>query len=553
MALAIKAIALFLLFNSISAVAKSVGRNPISVNEHWVENQIRKGSDADLEGKEISADFLVRLLKNSGSRGNIPSYGVRLSNAIVTGDLNLENISVPTETRLIRCRFTGAVNFYQSDFQKSLSLEESTFENSLILQRATVAGNLWAGNIKIKNNAEVSAPAVSFDSLRVGDSLILSNAIFERGAIFYRMSVDSGFYADEAQFVNKDEEVNFDGIHVAGSLSFNKIVFEGSVILANATINQLECTETKFNRDANFYNLKVNEYASFANASFGGLANFESIDIAKDLDLTKAQFNSPSDTISFFSMKVGGNAIFFMAKFSGGFSLIKADIAGNLDFSFAQATKPNSDKSFAGTKVDTAIFDGATIVPHYMLNGVSYRLIGSDSNEHLISLIDQSDYSPDTYTTLEAYFRRMGFNDVADDTYVAGRERERDENFRGHHISYLPKYLWSWVLYIVVGYGKHLARALLWSLILIGIGIFIFRKEDYMMIRDEKDIERYKNKYHPVWYSLALFLPIVELEDAKIWAPRMDRKWSRFYMRLHIILGYLLIPIGLAAWTGLIK
>jgi hypothetical protein len=60
-------------------------------------------------------------------------------------------------------------------------------------------------------------------------------------------------------------------------------------------------------------------------------------------------------------------------------------------------------------------------------------------------------------------------------------------------------------------------------------------------------------KYNPLWYSIALFLPIVELEDVKIWTPNPKCTWRRLYMRLHVILGYLLIPIGLAAWTGLIK
>jgi hypothetical protein len=35
--------------------------------------------------------------------------------------------------------------------------------------------------------------------------------------------------------------------------------------------------------------------------------------------------------------------------------------------------------------------------------------------------------------------------------------------------------------------------------------------------------------------------------------PRRDRWRSRLYMRVHGILGYLLVPIGIAAWTGIIK
>ena len=74
-----------------------------------------------------------------------------------------------------------------------------------------------------------------------------------------------------------------------------------------------------------------------------------------------------------------------------------------------------------------------------------------------------------------------------------------------------------------------------------------------METQSVNDAAKYKGRYHPVWYSLATFLPIVSLPDASIWEPRQDRKLARFYLRLHIIFGYLLIPIGLAAWTGIIK
>lgn len=73
------------------------------------------------------------------------------------------------------------------------------------------------------------------------------------------------------------------------------------------------------------------------------------------------------------------------------------------------------------------------------------------------------------------------------------------------------------------------------------------------MTQRSEDKARYRGTYNPLWYSVALFLPIVDLGDAKIWEPKTCRRCARHYMRLHIVLGYLLVPIGLAAWTGLIK
>jgi hypothetical protein len=370
------------------------------------------------------------------------------------------------------------------------------------------------------------------------------------------MMVAADLWADEAQFLNKTENVRFEGIKVNGTAYLHNGIFDGPVTFRNATIGSLEADDAKFRNSTttvDFYNIKVNGYASLSRVLFDGAANFASMDIGKDFDATQVQFSNSSESINFFSAKVGGNGDFREATFAGGLELIKAEIGGNLDFSETQATNTSLDKRFSGARVDTAIFDGTKLSFPYWLNGMTYRLISADSEEQLEALISDAAYSPDAYTTLEAYFRRMGVQDAADDTYVVSRNRERDEKFKKHPVAYLPKYVWNWIIYVAVGYGKHVARALLWSILVIVIGCFVFRREDFMETREQEEADRYKGRYRPVWYSIALHLPIVELEDAKVWTPRRERKKARFYMRLHIILGYLLVPIGLAAWTGLIK
>jgi len=59
--------------------------------------------------------------------------------------------------------------------------------------------------------------------------------------------------------------------------------------------------------------------------------------------------------------------------------------------------------------------------------------------------------------------------------------------------------------------------------------------------------------YSRFWYSLGLFLPFVDLQADKVWKPKADQTFLRSHMRLHIMLGWILIPIVLAALTGLIK
>ncbi len=106
---------------------------------------------------------------------------------------------------------------------------------------------------------------------------------------------------------------------------------------------------------------------------------------------------------------------------------------------------------------------------------------------------------------------------------------------------------------MLAGYGKSLKNLLYWSLGFLLVGTLVFRSEKGMRLKDEKDAPHHAGRYHAFWYSLDLFLPIIKLGEADVWTPKDNRRWALFYRRVHIIIGSLFVPIGLAAWTGIIK
>lgn len=505
--------------NANSVLAQATERRQLNDTEQEIEQQIKAGKWADAKGKEISAEFLADLLKNYSSRDGKPSESVYIQNAVISHKLELNHVTITYWVTLENCIFNDDVDFSDSVFQKSLSLRGSTFKGA---------------------------------------------------ANFYQMSVEGDFRVNKATFESKEKQINFESINVGGTLFFYEAVLEGSFTLSSSVMKELECTGTKFKNNeakfidnegkpqlveahANFYNITVNGNANFTRALFEGSANFESIDIEKNLELTEAQFNNPSKTIQFFGMQVGRNAHFNSTKFAGGLDMGRATVGGVMEFYQTQATNTDLAKTFSQMKVDTVSFEQAAIVPPYSLQGADYRSINptSEGYHEILNLIEKSEYSPSVYTNLEAYYRREGFEKAADEVYVAGKKKERK-------VASVPGYLWNWVLCITVEYGKRLELALVWSIVFIVIGAVLFFRKDNMMLQKPEDKAHYdKLKYHPLWYSIALFLPIVELEDVKIWTPRPKQKvWRigvRHYMRLHVILGFLLIPIGLAAWTGIIK
>jgi len=94
-------------------------------------------------------------------------------------------------------------------------------------------------------------------------------------------------------------------------------------------------------------------------------------------------------------------------------------------------------------------------------------------------------------------------------------------------------------------YGRDPLRALLWCLLFVVIGYFVFRKKEKMRAVVETD-----RRYRPFFYSLDLFVPLVDLGYATVWEPSPERKIARIYAKIHQYLAWILIPIALLAIAG---
>jgi hypothetical protein len=164
-------------------------------------------------------------------------------------------------------------------------------------------------------------------------------------------------------------------------------------------------------------------------------------------------------------------------------------------------------------------------------------------------LADKAKYGASVYTVLENYFVRQGSSTEADRAFVAGKRRERRENLHG------LAWVGSWLLDWLVGYGRRPWQAGIPCIFFVALGCLLFSGEKMTRQRPEelKEDDDPLRGYSRLWYSLGLFLPFVDLKSDRIWKPKDDRWFLRHYMRVHILLGWILIPILLAAISGLIK
>jgi len=358
----------------------------------------------------------------------------------------------------------------------------------------------------------------------------LENCQFKSNVSFLRASFTGLVAFDNSTF---KADARFASMKVGDIAVFNEAVFEGPVYFVSAHIaGDFEADGSQFKNAkqvAGFNSIKVGHSASFRNAVFEGPVDFVSAEIVSNFDASAAQFKNTEKNANFYGMKVGGAAVFTGARFEG---------PVNLSFS-----------NFAELELSYSAYHGALY-----LQGMSYKEISaapeeSKSLEALLKLANRSVYSADVYGNLEEFFLRHGHRGHADRTFIERKRRERKENLHD-----LPRF-GSWLLDLLVGYGRHPWQAGWFCLAIIGIGCVLFPLEK-MELQDPENRtkpEKDRPRYNRFWYSLGLFLPVVDLKTSDVWGPKKQYRFLRNYLRVHILLGWILFPIFLAAITGLIR
>jgi hypothetical protein len=382
-------------------------------------------------------------------------------------------------------------------------------------------------------------------------------------------------------------------------VDFTKAVFEGPVDFIAAEIaSNFEAQEAQFKdkkQRANFNNMKVGQIAFFTKAVFEGPVDFAGADIASDFEAQEAQFKSKTET-AWLAMKCGRKGIFTGASFAGTVSFAESSfldlmidgmkpgaapvaqldlsrssvkrrldikisahelvarslhVEGQADFThvIVEHSADLSDGDFATLDLSRSAWpkDGNNgEVFHIQRMNYKYLCADSDerkSHEALLKLADQSAYTADVYGNLEGFFSRQGYLQDADRAFIAGKCRERKEFLHG------LSWVGSWLLYLLVGYGRHPSQAGYLCVFFVALGYILFSSQK-MEPQNPHDAPRV---YNPFWYSLDLFLPFVDLQADNVWKPKKDERFLRHYVRVHVLLGWVLIPILLAALTGLIK
>jgi len=367
-------------------------------SEQVILQKVARGEVADLQAafgpeegrRQVRAEFLARLLTGGYPRLNIPYPGVRLSRAIITGTLDLENAEIEPWVELVDCQFQGEVLLRDSWFKRGLTLSQSRFAQKVEMQRLRVGlsanfseaifsgpldlwraqiGGVWLANglrcedrqagasmhamtvnqavflnqavffgpvdlagIRIGDGAQCSGAsfggALNMFGAQIGSQLNLTQARFAGPADFGYVSVGSQFIADGAHFANAAALANFNGLRVHHSAFLRQVHFAGPVNFVSAAIgSELQLDGSSFGEQTVDLNgLKVAQHCLLRKTVFQGPVSFLGAAIGGDLAFLQTEFRATGQPVNCNDIQVGATAYFWDSQWAGGLDLSGAQL-----------------------------------------------------------------------------------------------------------------------------------------------------------------------------------------------------------------------------------
>lgn len=407
----------------------------------------------------------------------------------------------------------------------------------LTLRGATIDGRLSVGSVTIPY-------PLTFDNCKFEEGFDLSSNIFSRDFLLINSVVGSSS--------SREEPPTFQSSRFANKVSLDSTAFHNGVDFTGASIDGgLESDDVRYESEqdeADFNNVKVGGQASFQRSHFKGGLDLSGAELANlVIDGGAAGSSNPPNPLNLLiDHATISKGLAVQNLTLSGFGARMTDVEGETDLHNVQ---PQGRTFFNGSHFQalnvTGIGAWLKDAQKIQLDGLKYDSIefpDSKTNppeKDWLALINGGPFSPQPYEELEQFLRNRRGTDYADQVYFSMRRKER----KG--LSALRKSV-DWIEEFLVGYGRQLWMAALIALGLVIVGALIFQRH-----RMEQDDDKCTdNWYNPFWFSLDLLSPI-DLGVSKKW--RAKHNLLRNYAQLHRVAGWILIPLIVAAVTGVIK
>ena len=442
------------------------------------------------------ANSLASVLQQAPANGG----SITVSNQEIDGVLRFGaetgTLEVPANVRLEGCHFTERVQLSDCHFHGSLTLAGCKFDKGLDLSDSTVDGDLVLRDPSIAFPPE-KPRAMVLSGVRVGGQLIIS-----------RPQVDGAIDAASVSAERLSVSLAAAKVH---NLNFMGLVANGAYFVSPAQstleVPSLNLSDSSLKNTLMLRNLRV-QRLRMRSANVGDLVDFDAVHIDEELDLSGTVLHV---------------------------------------FRWAVATAPASRRVWpAAMKFDGMTFEDSDVkLPAGAHQPDDAEKIQGVDDTLLCLQVAQ--YSQSAFQSLQDELTRRGQVPQADDVFFAMHHANRAAQWTKSAKN------WPWCAFdsfqeYVLGYGRSALTPCLWSCLFVLLGSFAFHKRTNMI---EVQDGGKPPEFSTAWYSLELFLPVVDLGMAKAWRP--STRLLQTYARVHQIAGWVLVPVALAAITGVVR
>jgi hypothetical protein len=475
---------------------------------------LRKNGEANLQllpvgERTIRGSFLKEILLNH-AESEIPSRIIRISGATVEGVLRIQGEREAAVSRTVvfsSCNFDG-VWLHSAHFEQGLTFARSSFRQGLFLERTHVKGDLLLSGIK---------PATEGDDIRI----ILDDAHIDGQLMMQSLNV-SAIQARRltAQSVRLDltpgsrlKKVDFSQLEV------ESVTIADYHIASTSPLSELWLSEASIKKTLRLSHVVLGELHAPGLRVDGRTDVEDGVGIQKSIDLAWASLGT----------------------FEWG--VVECD---------DQTGRPCWPADRDNIRIGAMSLRDISIRPYFFPDPVADSPPAWGKDESL-QFLDQAAFSESAYASYEQLLRNRGLIAEADNVYRGMRAHKRAATWQASQ-GFLGKmgaavYITiDLIQKVLLGYGRSALQPLLWSLAFVAFGTVVFRSEKRMEV-----IGEHPPQFSAFWYSLELFLPVVDLGVAKNWRPARRSFPLLTYARVHQLAGWILIPVALAALTGAFK
>ncbi len=351
---------------------------------------------------------------------------------------------------------------------------------------------------------------------------------------FVNAHIGGTFDAKGAKFLCQEHLANFAGMRVGQGAFFREITCNSNIDLRNGTYLDLFLTEAKPKGAVK----KNQEGAKCLPKLF-----LQRTGVQRELRLE----NFKLATLEAQHLRVKGPATFQNLVIRDSANFQNADIE---DLKFKSVTWPKDKKNL---KLDGLTYTSLSVEepkkPDEEPKESEEEPKESDKFQALLGLVQKSAFNPQNYLELEKYFKRAGHQDWADDVIITMKNRELAQMAWYDPSRWLVKIFWGWL----AGYGRAPLRIFWLSLFIVLLGACLFNPDHLEKDKIPPHDKKLRRLLLRFLISLDQFLPAVKMGMAEHWKAKDNPFPIWLYFTVEQVLGWIIIPIALAAIYTQIK